>query len=217
MAEIQYLTVPHLSIKEITRIFSKISVNEATGCWEWTGGLNRGGYGKIKYHGKDLTAHRLMYAWIVGPIPVGLGKDILQLDHIVCDNRRCCFPAHIKLATIRENTLRGRGQPAINARKMHCIRGHLLPKTTVSWGGRECPICRKVWHQSERYLKWNRQFGSKRHKERRYGPERERLLAKWRENVRRFHANNPDKQREYNRKAYAKRKLRSRLEPEVAS
>jgi hypothetical protein len=75
-------------------------------------------YGYIRVDGKTVKATRYGYAALVGPIPEGL-----QLDHL-CRVRRCVRPDHLELVTSRENSLRGIGPAAINARKTHCSKGH---------------------------------------------------------------------------------------------
>jgi hypothetical protein len=73
-------------------------------CWLWTGRLNRNGYGRTYYKGKERVTHRVVWEYLVGPIP-----DKLLLDHVKekCVNRNCCNPAHLEPVTHRENTLRG--------------------------------------------------------------------------------------------------------------
>lgn len=109
------------------------------GCWLYTGALDRDGYGGlIGVSGHPRTVpHRAVYQHLVGPIPDGM-----QLDHLchdpasctggtACPHRRCVNPAHLKPSTSKENTLRGAGITAINARKTHCIQGHAFtPENT---------------------------------------------------------------------------------------
>lgn len=72
-----------------------------TGCWIWTGELNRNGYGRLSVGGTRRMAHRLSYEVHAGPIPRGL-----VLDHR-CRVRSCCNPHHLDPVTVRENTFRG--------------------------------------------------------------------------------------------------------------
>lgn len=80
----------------------------STPCWTWQlaktqpGPGGTGGYGKVRYKGKDLLAHRHYYEQTRGPIPTGL-----QLDHL-CRNRDCVNPDHMEPVTPLENTRRSR-------------------------------------------------------------------------------------------------------------
>ncbi len=60
------------------------------------------GYGRCQWRRKTWKTHRLVFTWLVGPIP-----PEMQLDHL-CRNRRCCNPTHLELVTGTENTRRGR-------------------------------------------------------------------------------------------------------------
>ena len=82
---------PHLS--------RRIAVDLSTGCWVWTGDINRNGYGRR--HSRTPVVHREVYSLLVESIPDGL-----VLDH-KCKNRACCNPAHLEPVTVRENPLRG--------------------------------------------------------------------------------------------------------------
>jgi hypothetical protein len=81
-------------------------------CWPWTGALDTNGYGYTTINGDAGSAHRLVYRWLVGPIPEGL-----ELDHTChndtdcqgmpgCLHRRCVNPAHLEPVTHRENVIR---------------------------------------------------------------------------------------------------------------
>jgi hypothetical protein len=112
----------------------------ASGCRVWTGGLTHDGYGKIcGDDGRMQLVHRAYYTAVVGPIPDGL-----TLDHL-CRCRACFEPGHLEPVSRRENTLRGEGIAAQNARKTHCANGHpfSLENTyaRTSGGRRGCRAC----------------------------------------------------------------------------
>lgn len=107
------------------------------GCWVWTG-ATYAGYGRVRVNGKNDRVHRVVYELIVGEI--GPGKF---LDHL-CRVRACCNPAHLEPVTNRENTRRGEGPTARNARKLRCDRGHdLAVHGGVQTSGRYCRACRR--------------------------------------------------------------------------
>src|SRR6266576_3456485 len=99
------------------RFWAKVDRRGSEECWPWQ--ANRGrGYGNVWIAGRMYRAHRVAYELLIGPIPEGL-----TLDHL-CRNRGCVNPAHLEPVTSRENTLRGEGISANNARKTHCKHGH---------------------------------------------------------------------------------------------
>lgn len=141
---------------------------DPTACWPWQGAVDRrSGYGEITVQGerrKRLRAHRVAHELYKGPIPGGLTIDHLCHSYDQhcpggrCEHRRCVNPAHLEAVSRAENSLRGQGSGAKNARKTHCKHGHLLSgenlRTWTSDDGlvrRECKACRKKYHQrSER-------------------------------------------------------------------
>ena len=124
------------------RFFAKLTVGD--GCFEWTAGRSKGGYGMIKIGGRMVYAHRVAYELFVGPIPSGL-----QIDH-TCRNRACVRPDHMEAVTSRENTLRGESFASRNAAKTHCPRGHQYDKR-INRGDRICLRCRA--DQDRRYYR----------------------------------------------------------------
>jgi len=111
-----------------------------SGCWLWSGSVNRLGYGTL---GDQGLAHRIGYRLLVGPIPAGL-----EIDHL-CRVRSCVNPAHLEPVPHRVNVLRGDADAARNARKTHCPQGHaytienMLVRTRLA-GKRVCRICDKA-------------------------------------------------------------------------
>lgn len=66
------------------------------GCLIWTDLLQHG-YGRLKYQGRYYKAHRLAWELTHGAIPSGL-----EVCHH-CDRPACVLPAHLWLATHKEN------------------------------------------------------------------------------------------------------------------
>lgn len=102
-----------------TRLADKILVGD--GCWEWQAAIDRDGYGILTHPPEGVRstkAHRIVYEWLVGPIPDGL-----VLDHL-CRNRCCVRPDHLEPVTSGANVLRGESLQAANKAKDVCKRGH---------------------------------------------------------------------------------------------
>lgn len=74
-------------------------------CWPWTGYRNQNGYGQIsvRVNGKVrvIQAHRVVWEWLIGPIPRGR-----TIDHL-CQNRACVNPSHLNVVSQMENNRRG--------------------------------------------------------------------------------------------------------------
>ena len=115
-------------------------VRRPNGCLEWSGRLDRGGYGQITVAGRKVTTHR--FAWIAAHGPILPGLDVLHR----CDNPPCCDAYKcLWLGTEVENMVdrdtKGRnGFSAI----VFCPQGHEYTEanTYVHGGKRMCRKCR---------------------------------------------------------------------------
>lgn len=142
------ITLPRLNCKDIQRFFSKIRLSETNTyrnapCWEWTAGLTEDGYARFRVKGKRYGAHRVAYAWLVGPIPPYGAKE--NLDHR-CNNPRCVNPVHLEIEDALVNLMRGNCAPARNSRKTECKNGHPLSGENLfinPRGHRGCRTCRR--------------------------------------------------------------------------
>lgn len=78
------------------RFDEKVKRTES-GCWDWTGAKNGGGYGTLYDRGYPALAHRVAYARFNGPIPAGF-----VVAHR-CDRPCCVNPAHLWACTQKDN------------------------------------------------------------------------------------------------------------------
>lgn len=125
------------------KVVPRILVQDAgycSPCWLAQYVPDKGGYVLIRVAGKTGRLHRYVYEALVSEIPEGM-----ELDHL-CRVRHCCNPAHLEPVTPLENTMRGEGPTAVNARKTHCVHGHeFTPENTYIRpdGSRKCIACRR--------------------------------------------------------------------------
>ena len=134
-----------MTLSELKRFIPKIK--KEIDCWMWTGATHNTGYGIFWMNDDFQLAHRISYQHFTGEI-VGV------IDHL-CRNRKCVNPDHLEDVTSGENVLRGEGQPARNARKTHCFKGHeFTNENLIVWPSRPrtriCRLCRLEYYQKRK-------------------------------------------------------------------
>lgn len=136
----------HYAVREISEDVQR-TFGVKPDCWLWGGGLNPYGYGIFNSYWSDEQTDGSRYAHLFSYVNVGgnVRNVDLESDH-TCRVRPCVNPSHVEQITQRENTLRGIGFSARNARKKRCDRGHAFTSENT-WtdenGWRRCRECNR--------------------------------------------------------------------------
>ena len=129
------------SDKNPERFWNKVSKEPFTalgrkkGCWEWTGGVNKPGYGKIWWGGVCTGAHRVSYELEHGSVPPSFrGKGRKNEIQHSCDNPLCVRPSHLVSGTTLTNQRDkvAKGRHHLQTRKT-CDHGHRWTKENTGY------------------------------------------------------------------------------------
>ncbi len=89
-------------------LWSKVDVKGEQECWAWKGYVSASGYGRTWINDVAYYAHRVIFD-LAHPNQIELRAPANKKAHgflmHTCDNRICCNPAHLRVASIKENNL----------------------------------------------------------------------------------------------------------------
>lgn len=175
----KYITSFNYRIPLIERLLTKVRI-DSNGCWNFTGGKDSSGYGRIKVGHHNLGAHKVCFLLMVGDYD----QEKFELMHS-CDNPACINPAHLTPGTHSDNILdaisKGRHtttkrkqfknmEPILHQtpRQMSSVMGHKTYEgtpckihqrnTTRLTSNGSCVICNMMYNKSKRSdsQKWSR-------------------------------------------------------------
>lgn len=109
-------------------------------CWIWIASVS-GKYGQMRCDDKIHRAHRLSYAFFVGPL-----ISSQALNH-TCENKRCVNPDHLEILSNSDNQ---------KYSKRFCINGHNMDIEGRLNNRHGCAACYK-----ERQVEYKKRYRAK--------------------------------------------------------
>jgi HNH endonuclease len=127
--------------KDIRRFLAKVEVTDDH--WWWQGWVERNGYGRFSYQGKQIGAH-VMACHIFYGMPIYRPRTE-SVDHL-CRELLCVRPSHLLPGSQHENMMR-----APRYATEYCKRGHEYTAENTYWytqrdgvTRRECRECARI-------------------------------------------------------------------------
>lgn len=129
------------------KLFSHRKITDS-GCWLWTGFIEKHGYGRTTIKGlRDLVHRFSAFTYL----DYDLGCSLIILHKVECKNKHCFNPSHLYIGSYKDN--------AVDREmcKTHCPQGH--PKTkfnTYEFKSKDgitykcCIICKREREHSYR-------------------------------------------------------------------
>lgn len=128
---------------ELAALLAKSVVDHRTNCRLWLAAMDGRGYGKLKWCGRLVGAHRLAFA-AAAAVPLS-ALDGVTIRHR-CDRPACVNPAHLDAGTTRDNVRdmidRGRQAPTIRGLSIEDIKA-------IALDPRPSAIVAKTWGLSD--------------------------------------------------------------------
>lgn len=136
----------HISFADRVKIFTH---PVASGCHEFRGRRNTGGYGQMKDSGKAILVHRWVWEQINGAI-----TDGIQVLH-KCDNPCCVNPDHLFLGTHLDNMK----DKAKKGRSKNVPRGAAHPRHWAKVTTEQVVLIKERLRSGERQIDIAREIG----------------------------------------------------------
>lgn len=133
------------------RFWAKVDLSDADGCWPWTAGSDKDGYGKFRLTLAtgiyiDERAHRYS-------LGIKIGRTLVPGEMALhrCDHPPCVNPDHLFLGDANANSqdMVAKGRHP-SRRLTHCPKGHEYSESNVirnARGHRRCRECVREYHR----------------------------------------------------------------------